>query len=405
METTRVPAIIIGGGVIGTDIARELSEVIDGLFLLEQNPNLHSDNQSSHSSGVVHAGIYYPKSVSPLKARLCVQGNELLYSYAASRGVPIKKVGKLVVFTDSIEEEYADDVLRIGRENGVPGIEKITIEQARKMEPNIGGMGAIYVPTSGIVDAVALTYALAHDAERNGVTIVPGNKVIGIVPKHSGSESGFEITCETRDGQTNHFEAGIVVNAAGLYADEIARMFNPKSPYKIIPTRGESAKFYDTRRAEIVINGMNIYPAPYVYDAISGERMRVSLADARNLVAIGLAYSTVGVHLTPTFDERGEISNVVTIGPAKTVGVEKGDYASNLRGPEYYHRSVRNIFPGLREDDIELHQAGIMAVLKGHSDWVIERDPRFRNLINLIGLDTPALTASLAIGKYVRSMW
>src|SRR3989344_7453736 len=115
METTRVPAIIIGGGVIGTDIARELSEVIDGLFLLEQNPNLHSDNQSSHSSGVVHAGIYYPKSVSPLKARLCVQGNELLYSYAASRGVPIKKVGKLVVFTDSIEEEYADDVLRIGR--------------------------------------------------------------------------------------------------------------------------------------------------------------------------------------------------------------------------------------------------------------------------------------------------
>ena len=327
-----------------------------------------------------------------------------MHQYAPSRRITIKRVGKLVVFTDSMEEEYADDVWRMGRENGVPGIEKITINQARKMEPNICGMGAIYVPSSGIVDAVALTSALAHDAERNGVTIVPGNKVIGIVPKHSGSESGFEITCETRDDQTNHFEARMVINAAGLYADEIARMVNPQSSYEIIPTRGESAKFYDTRCPEIAMNGMNVYPAPYVYGARSGERMRVSLADARNLVATGLAYSTVGVHLTPTFDERGEISNVVTIGPAKTVGVGKGDYASNLRGPEYYYHSVRNIFPGLREDDIELHQAGIMAVLRGHTDWVIERDPRFHNLINLIGLDSPALTASLAIGKYVRNI-
>ncbi len=397
---SRIPLTIIGGGAVGCALADELSQTIEGIVLLERNVRIPGENQSSRNSGVVHAGIYYDRRVMPLKAELCPQGNELMYQECPILGVPIRKVGKLIMIVDELSQEYADGVLRIAVENEVSDVQRISIGRARELEPHVDGIGALYIPSSGIVDAAALVKALAGRAELRGVTILRGNKVVEINPK----TGYFEITTLTAGKKkAETFESEKIINAAGLYADEIARMVNPTSPYEIVPTRGESAKFYDTRRPEINMNGINVYPAPYMYDNQTGERLKVPLADANRLVAEGRATKTTGIHFTPTFDEQGQISSTVTIGPAKTVDIGKEDYGSRLKSAAYYHERVREMFSALREDDIQLHQAGIMAVLKGHPDWVMDRDHRYQNLINLLGIDSPGLTACLSIARYVRS--
>ncbi len=395
----RVPLTIIGGGAVGCALADEFSKTIEGIALLERNLRIPGENQSSRSSGVNHTGIYYDRRVMPLKAELCPLGNELLYQECPLLGVPIRKTGKLIMIVDTLSEEYADDTLRIAVENGVPGVERISLERARELEPNVHGIGALYVPSSGIVDAAALVKALAGRAEQRGVTILRGNKVVDINPK----AGYFDLTTVTAGKERPEtFQSEMIINAAGLYADEIARMVNPAFPYEIVPTRGESAKFYDTLRAEIGMNGLNVYPAPYAYDNRTGERLRVPLAEANRMVAEKVATKTVGIHLTPAFDEQGGISSTVTIGPAKTVGRGKEDYGSGLKSPAYFYERVKDILPELREEDIQLHQAGIMAVLKGHPDWVIERDFWHQGMINLIGFDTPALTSIFSIARYVK---
>jgi len=396
---SRVPLTIIGGGAAGCALADEFSKTIDGIVLLERNVRIPGENQSSRSSGVVHAGIYYDRRVMPRKAELCPLGNALLYRECPILGVPIRKTGKLIIIVDKLSEEYADDTHRIAKENGVPGVEKISLDRAQELEPNVQGIGALYIPSSGIVDTAALVKALAGRAERRGATLLRGNNVVEINPK----AGYFEITTLTT-GKDNPdtFKTDLIINAAGLYADEIARMVNPASPYEIVPTRGESAKFYDTRHPGIAMKGLNVYPAPYAYDNKTGERLHVPLAEANRAVAAGRAAKTVGIHLTPTFDEQGEISSTVTIGPAKTVGIGKEDYHSDLKLPAYYHERIRPIFPELRREDIELHQAGIMAVLKGYPDWVMERDPQYHGMFNLIGMDSPGMSSVFSIVRYVK---
>ncbi len=394
----KATATIIGGGVIGCALAYELSKTIDTIVLLESNSSFRSENQSSRTSGVVHAGIYYDKAVSPLKARLCPRGNKLLFKLAKWHGLPAKQTGKIVLATSSGEEEYLEDVLQIARENDVPGVGELSASELAAMEPHIKASAALYVPTSGVIDATALVLTLRRLAEEQNAMLLPGNKVVKVTPQ----KSNFEITAKTLDGKIETFSSDYVINAAGLYADEIARMLNPDSPYEIIPVRGESSQFYKMRRRNLQVGERNIYPAPYAYGLQTGERLKIPLAEAKKLVDEGKAAFTVGMHLTPTLDAEGKISSTVTIGPAKTVGKGKEDYGTGLRDPSYFYEGVTCFFPGLRPDDIKLYQAGIMAVPKGRLDWIIERDDKYFNAIHLVGIDSPGLTACLAIAEYVR---
>jgi len=174
------------------------------------------------------------------------------------------------------------------------------------------------------------------------------------------------------------------------------------------PVRGEAAKFYKTRRESTSMNGMNVYPAPHGFwnkgEENAGEKADVAFEEFQRLLKAGKITKTVGVHLTPTLDiEQGEyiIGKTVTMGPTSTVDIGKEDYSSNLHPEAHYFQRVKRFFPGLELADIELHQAGIRAKLKDQYDFVVERDSKHPRCINVVGIDSPGLTSSLAIAKHV----
>mgnify|MGYP001587566774 FL=1 len=231
---TEVAITIIGGGVVGCALAYELSKSIDDVVLIESNSRICGENQSSRNSGVVHAGIYYDKRKSPLKAELCVHGNKMLYEFGEQHGIPIRNTGKLLVALNSLEEEYLDDVERVAAENNVPGVRFMSIDEARMLEPNISGHSALYVPTSGIVEPTSLVSKLYALAAKQGTIFQLGSKVVKITPQ----TSSFEVTTLTAGYGITSFESDMVINAAGLHSDEIARMVNPSFGYEIYPVRG-----------------------------------------------------------------------------------------------------------------------------------------------------------------------
>ncbi|TET49697.1 MAG: NAD(P)/FAD-dependent oxidoreductase [Actinomycetota bacterium] len=399
----KVNITIIGAGVIGCAIAYRIANGGTGskdIVVVERNSQINGENQSSRNSGVIHAGVYYPKNIGPLKAKLCVEGNRMLYDFCTEYNIPHKKCGKLIVATDSLEEEYLEDVYSIARNNGVPGLEIIYSKRIRNFEPNIYGSMALYVPTSGVVEATALVNRLYRLAEESGVMFLVGNRITRIGPYNEG----FEVTMESANSE-EVFRTEILINSAGLYADEIARSVNPGCPYRMDPVKGESAKFYKSSRDNLSMNGLNIYPVPFGYMP-GGEKLRVGFSEFKKLFDEGKVYKSVGVHLTPTFELVGNeyiIGDTVTVGPAYSAPENREDYAAT-REPAYYNSMINPFFPNIRLEDISLHQAGIRARLAGHYDFVIERDPVYKNLINLIGMDSPGLTASLAIADHIVKM-
>jgi len=397
----KIPITIIGAGVIGCAIAAQLSKKQNEIIVFEKNPKVTAENQSSRNSGVIHAGIYYPKDVSPFKADLCVKGNKMLYDFCKEFNVPHAQTGKIVVAVEDWELPYLEDALRIALDNKVPGAKLISAEETKKMEPNVDCIKAAYFPTSGIVEATQLVHRLYTHATQNDSFFLPGSEVIDV--KATGNI--FELTIKS-NGQKEVFESEIVINCAGLYSDEIARMVNRDCPYEILPIRGEAAKFYKNKRGEINHCGMNVYPVPIPIHP-AGEKVKLPFDEFQKLFKQGKLLKTVGVHLTPTFDEQsGEyfVGDTVTIGPASKKAGNKEDYSNDLFEPGFYLENIKQFFPNIKSDDISLHQAGIQAKLSGRFDWVIEPDEKYPNFINLIGVDSPGLTSCLAIAEYVEEM-
>src|SRR4030042_448129 len=244
--SAEVQITIIGGGVIGCAVAYELSKKHNqGIVVVEKNRQIRGENQSSRNSGVIHAGVFYPKETGPLKAKLCVEGNEMLYRFCDQYNIPHKKTGKIIVATDTLEEEYLEDVLRIALENQVPGIEKIDGNRVYGYEPNVSAISALYVPTSGIIEPTGLVDKLYRISESSGVMFLIGNEAVGIKPE----SEGFEVKVRS-DTEIEIFKTRILINAAGLYSDDIARMVNPGSPYEMDPVKGDGPRFTKPKRED-----------------------------------------------------------------------------------------------------------------------------------------------------------
>jgi L-2-hydroxyglutarate oxidase LhgO len=382
----KIAITIVGAGVVGCAVAWLLALAGRQVLVLEKNPGVsQGENQSSRNSGVIHAGLYYDPQTRPQKARLCAAGGQLLYDFCAQYGVPALRCGKLVVATRESERPLLETYRLRALANGVPA-QLISGGQAREMEPRVKALAALHLPSSGVIDAAALVRKLHALASNAGAIFLPHTSLTGVRAR----PQGLELTVRYRDGAGDSFLSQRLINCAGLYADQVARLVDPTSPYRVDPVRGEALKFYRSKRPELGLMGMNVYPTP------------------QKLVTSQGVYFTVGVHLTPTLEVdaqgRPTVGPVVTVGPLNRGVASREDYGGHFQPAAQFHAQVRNFFPGLRGDDLEPHQAGIQARLTGHQDWVLEFSPDEPRCLNLLGIDSPGLTGCLALAEQVASL-
>ena len=360
--------IIIGGGVIGCSIANSLSKHWQDIFLVEQFPKLGMAT-SSRNSGVIHSGIYYPKD--SLKALHCTNGNQLTYEFCSKHNVPHRRTGKLVIAADIHEvAELAALKLR-GESNGVEGLQIIDRAGIRAREPHLNGVAALEVPSTGIVSAEDLVKTYARLAVDNGVNIVPRAKVISLEPAAKMVRVRLSIG-EPDAPQLETVEARCVINAAGLYADEVAKMLG-NLRWRIYPVRGEYCEIRGPR-AELV-RGL-AYPLPH--------------ADSFSL----------GVHFTKT------LWGTVLVGPSARYVQEKDDYEKDRLPVADFARSAKTLLPEIEESDLKPGYSGLRPKLippgaTGFADFVITRDHDVSQVIHLVGIESPGLTAAPSIALRV----
>ncbi|MGH7245806.1 MAG: NAD(P)/FAD-dependent oxidoreductase [Candidatus Levyibacteriota bacterium] len=397
--------MIIGGGIVGCAVALELSEKgWKNITVVERNKTIPGLNQSSTNEGTIHSGIYHPKSVMPLKAKLSAEGNRLMYKFLKKHHLPYKKIGKLIIATNVFEESYLDFFLSIGKENGVARVKKISGEKAKKLEPNLGNVtAALRVPSTGSSSPDALIRKVKELAEKNGVRFLLQTTATVIKP----AKKQIELTLQTSRGKKTLL-SDFLINSAGLYSDEIAKMINPKSPYVIEPARGEFYA-YDSQKARSNIKvNMHIYQPPYCYTTKNGnmEILKIPASRLKTRLKKGDVIITAGVHISPAYAKKRDRYglNKITISPLKTTGLGKGNYKTKLHPAKDYITKINYFFPHLTASDIKKDHTGIMSPLKNHRDFVIEKDKKFPNCINLIGMESPAWTSCFAIAKYVETL-
>ena len=356
--------LIIGAGVVGNAIARELSRYRLNVGVLEKDLDVGMGT-SSRNSGVLHSGIHYKPGT--VRARLNVQGNELMKGLCRDLKVKIQYIGKLTVAQDPVDIETLEALKAQGEANGVPGLEIIDVARMQQIQPGVGGIRALYSPTTGIICPYGLTIALADNARKNGVDFHLGSEVTGILK----TKTGFQV--KTAGGGV--FETKMLINAAGLYSDAICKMVG-LTEYAIYPCRGEYL-ILDKR-----LNGSLstlIYPAPRKGGA-------------------GL-----GIHLTNTVDGN------ILIGPSNEYVDRADDYACTADIIDQLKKEGRALLPAISTSDFIRGFSGLRPKqtppsVKGFKDFVIEARKDIPGFINLVGIESPGLTCSPAIARMVRDM-
>jgi len=360
--------LIIGGGVVGCAIARAVSERWQDVFLVEQFPKLGMAT-STRNSGVNHSGIYYPRN--SLKARHCVEGNRLTYDFCKKHNVPFRHTGKLVVAANAHEEEELVALKKRGEDNGVEGLRIISPVEIRVREPFIKGAAALDVPSTGIVSAEELVHAYARVATNQGANIVTRAQVVSLEPARDTIRVGLRIGDE-EDSQRETIEAKCVINAAGLFADEVAALLGNQS-WRIYPVRGE---YCEIRGPQSLLIKNLVYPLPHS-DGLS-----------------------LGVHFTKT------LWGTVLVGPTATYVEGKDNYEKNRLPISAFAESAKTLLPEIEERDLQLGYSGLRPKLvppggKGIADFVITRDSNVPQAIHLVGIESPGLTAAPAIARHV----
>jgi L-2-hydroxyglutarate oxidase LhgO len=362
--------IIIGAGIIGLSIATALSRRNRNIIVIEKEKSF-GRGASSRNSEIIHSGIYYKKD--SLKARLCIEGRELLYQFCQQRNIPYKKTGKMIVATNDDEAKELELLLKAGDANGVKDACLIDRNDVKKREPDIEAFCAIYSPSTGIVDTHQLMKRLQNIAENRGVIFAYDCEVIGIDKR----KESYSIKISDVDGEELVLSAKALINCAGLFSDKIARMAGidiEKNGYKICYSKGEYFRVSNKKAASL--NHL-IYPTP--------------------------ENESLGIHTVM------DVGGGLKIGP-NAYYTDKIDYDVDPAKREIFYRFAKRFLPFLELNDLSPDIAGIRAKLQveGESerDFVIsdEADKGFPGFINLIGIESPGLTASLAIAKYVESM-
>ncbi len=363
--TDEVDCVVVGAGVVGLAVARALALQGREVMVLEAADAIGT-GISSRNSEVIHAGLYYP--TGSLKARLCVRGKELLYAYCAERGVPHRRCGKLLVATSAAQLASVESVQARAQANGVLDLQWLRRDEALALEPALECVGALYSPSTGIVDSHALMLALQGDLEHAGGLVALNS------PLARAQCAEDAIYLEADDG--TRLQARTVVNAAGLHAPTLAARFVGLDPAHV-PTAHFAKGSYFTLTGKAPFSHL-IYPVPE---------------------AAGL-----GVHLT--LDLGGQAK----FGPDVQWVASADDLLVDPARGEAFYAEVRKYWPGLRDGALAPGYAGIRPKIHGASqpaaDFLIQ-GPAVHGvpgLVNLFGIESPGLTSSLAIAEHVAAL-
>jgi L-2-hydroxyglutarate oxidase LhgO len=358
-----VEAVVVGAGVIGLAAARALALAGHEVIVLERADGIGSET-SSRNSEVIHGGLYYP--AGSLKAASCVAGRQRLYAYCREHGVPHAPLGKLIVATEEAEIPGVEKIDAAARANGVGNLEWLSAAQAQRLEPELHCVAALLSPSTGIIDSHALMLAYQGEAEAAGAFValrspVLSGRIVG---------DGFELAVGGADPTT--IRCRLLVNTAGLFAPALARTIDGIPPESIPPA----------------------YFCRGVYFTLSGK------TPFRHLIYPVPVPGGLGVHIT--LDLAGQ----ARFGP-DVEWIDRVDYAVDPHRGDAFYAAVRRYWPGLRDGALQPGYAGIRPKISGPdepaADFVVQgpREHGIPGLVNLYGIESPGLTASLPLADEV----
>ncbi|MCP4652355.1 MAG: NAD(P)/FAD-dependent oxidoreductase [Candidatus Omnitrophica bacterium] len=356
---------IIGAGVVGLAIAAQLSENFKNIVVVDKNQTFGQES-SSRNSEVVHSGIYYPQG--SLKMKLCLQGAQLLYDYCDKNQINYNKLGKLIVALNAQEQAQLDCLYDLGVKRDIRGLSLLTRNEANNLEPMVKAYSALYLPNTGIVDSHSLMKSLYRKAKALGVTFAFNSEISNI-------EKQLDKYVVSQKDDDYIFSSRVVINSAGLGSDIVAGLVGlsiDALDYKLAYCKGSYFSYSKPSPVKRLI-----YPVPQ--------------KDLKGL----------GVHAT--IDLAGHLR----FGPDIEY-VDEIDYqVDNCKGDIFYEKA-KALIGGLERTALAADMAGIRPKISGEGvkDFIInhEKNNGFPGLINLIGIESPGLTAALAIGKYVTAI-
>lgn len=371
----KIDIAIIGAGAVGLAIAAEIADLKKSIFVLEKEPDF-GKHSSSRNSEVIHAGIYYKPG--SLKANLCIEGNPLIYEICEKNNIAYKKITKIIVATSEGQISNLYRLYKNAKESGARDLEMVNSVQIVKMEPNVHADAGIFSPHTGIFDTHSFMKYLIAKATENKVQISYNSEVVEI----KKTDAGYEITVLDSDKQKFSFLTQVVINSAGLFADKIAEMV-----------------------------GIDIKKENYQLKYCKGQYFRVS-GESKNLVS-RLVYPvpkpsghSLGIHAG--IDSAGNMR----FGPDEHYMKENIiDYNIDESQKQVFFESVAKYLPKIKIEDFYPDTAGIRSKLQGPDDEIFrdfvikeESDLGLEGFINLIGIESPGLTAAPAMAKMVRGM-
>ena len=357
---------IIGAGVVGLATAKQLSGKCENIVVVERHSSFGQEI-SSRNSEVIHSGIHYPPG--SLKANLCVEGNRMLYDICEKNNIGYEKLGKLTVAADEEEIGILEVLKQRGEENGVEGLAFYEPTDIKKIEPYVNAKLAIYSPSSGIIDSHGLMKYFADAAKSKGALMVYNSEVTDITKENFG----FKFKVASSNGTTEEFTTRIFINSGGLGSDKIAEMAGidvDEAGYRLHPCKGDYFSWNKKSLNHLV------YPVPEKF--------------------------SIGIHAGL------DLNHDIKFGP-NAYFVDEIDYGVESKKEGFYN-SIRKYLPTIDLNDLSPAMSGIRPKLQTQDedfrDFIIshESERGLTGFINLIGMESPGLTAAPAIAKCVSEM-
>jgi len=359
--TERLDCVVIGAGVVGLAIARSLAIAGRNVVVLERESQIGM-HASSRNSEVIHGGLYYPED--SLKAKLCVKGKELLYAYCAEHHVAHSRLGKLILAPDASGLDRLAEIEAQAEKNGVTDLQFLDVHDVREIEPEVACAGGLLSPSTGIVDSHELMTALVAEIEELGGAVVLNSEVSNL----NVLDQGFEFEC---GGEA--FVCETLVNAAGLWAQKLVSRLKPL-PQGIVPQQYLAKGHYFALQGKSPFRHL-VYPLPFD--------------------------GGLGIHAT------NDLSGAVRFGPDVT-WIDSIDYSFDESRKSDFVKAIKSYYPALNEHKLIPAYTGIRPKLVGRGAQFTDFNVQFEanhgvpGLVNLYGIESPGLTACLAIGDFVR---